>query len=236
LFLVACGGSQDNEDELAQQEEHFRSLLEEQRLDFEELLAQQELEVYELQSQVGQLQQGMNRLNSELSTENQALRNELYRVTGSDELFHYDAGRWHWRVWAEWEGGLSLDDFTIRIYSHPGAWYDFETYIEIEVLAQDWAAQVIDAMREHAQGIRIADMWFEETRLVVDLEHAEGILFNWGSSGGYFRTRSLIDSLATIPNVTEVIVLVGGVRGLSADHFNFAEIFRVEDGQWERRN
>ena len=218
LFLVACGGNNDDE----------------QKLYFEALLAEQGLEIYELQNHINLLHQAMNDLQRELRTENEALRNELYLATGSNELFHYDAGRWWWRM-MQYGESLPLDDFTLRIYPHPGAWYDFEYYYELEVTAEMWEIQVIDSMRENT-GIRIADMWFEETRLVVDLEHAEGILFNWGSSGGYFRTRSLIDSLATMPNVTEIIVLVGGLRGVGADHFNFAEIFRVEDGQWGRRN
>jgi len=224
LFLTACGTNQEDES----------MLLEEQKLYFEGLLAKQELEIYELQNQIGELQQSINRLLRDLSTENDALRQELYNATGSFEPYHLDAGRWFWQMWWEWEG-LSLDDFSLRIYPHEGAIHDFENYHEIEISSEYWEVQIIDAMREHTS-IRIADLWFEETRLVVDLEHAEGFLFNWGSSGGYFRTRQLIDSLATVPNVTEIIVLVGGARGVSADHFSFAQIFRIGDGQWGLRN
>ena len=124
----------------------------------------------------------------------------------------------------------------MRIYTHPMAEYDFENFYEAEISPENWEERIMAAMQAHT-GIIIDDMWLEETRLVVDLNSEDAVRFNWGSSGGYFLTRALIDSLVTIPNVTEIVVLVGGKRGLHADHFSFAQIFMIgSDGQWQRGN
>ncbi|MCL2576057.1 MAG: hypothetical protein FWE33_06460 [Defluviitaleaceae bacterium] len=202
LVLSACNNTND---ELAQQEEYFRALIEEKTAIIEDL-----------QEQIEDLQFRFD------------------NIRDIREIHVPDAGRTEWRNWWGWQDFHPYPiegDFTMRIYSHPMAEYDFENFAEIEISAENWEIQIIQAMQEFTFLV-IDDLWFEETRLVVDLNPEAAVVFNWGTSGGYFRTRALLDSLATVPNVTEIIVLVGGERGLSADHFSFAQIFRVENGQW----
>jgi len=130
-----------------------------------------------------------------------------------------DAGRSLW----QWEQEIE-ESFTMRFYNHQDD-DDYE-YSDKEISAQDWQLQVIDHMRA-VNGIQLAGLWYEDGRLVADLTPAGALPFNWGSTGGYLRTRNLIDSLATMPNVTEIEVLVGGQRGVWADHFSFVGVFRV---------
>ena len=123
--------------------------------------------------------------------------------------------------WACAQEDMFEESFTMRIYRHwdylDGPQYD--NFYE-EVLPMDWQGQVIYHMHVHL-GIQIAGVWFEGSRLVVDLTPAGAVPFNWGSFGGTMLSNSLFDSLATLPNVTEVEVLVGGQRRVSSDHFNF---------------
>jgi hypothetical protein len=97
-----------------------------------------------------------------------------------------------------------------------------------EIQPEGWQEQFIELMGRYA-GIQIARLWYEGSRLVADLKPAGAVFFNWGSHGGHMRTRSLISSLASLPNVTEIEVLVGGQRGYAADHFSFEGVFRVNE-------
>jgi len=147
-----------------------------------------------------------------------------YGISGIGGPGFLDAGRSRWYFEQE---RLFNEAFTMRFYNHKDNWpepvYD---YYDEEISPEGWRAQVIDHMKKHT-GIQLSDIWYEESRLVADVIPASAIYFNWGSSGGGMRQRSLIDSLASMPNVSEIVVLVGGQRGVNADHFSFAEVFKV---------
>jgi len=135
-----------------------------------------------------------------------------------------DAGRSLWR----WEQERLFDEnFTMRFYRHsefsPEPIYG---YTSVEIEYEDWQAQVIYHMQTHTD-IRLADLWYEGNRLVVDLTPWGAVPFNWGSHGSAMRGLNLTTSLATLPNVEEIEVLVGGQRGFSVDHFYFGT-FRVD--------
>jgi len=123
--------------------------------------------------------------------------------------------------WASRQDDMFDESFTMRFYRHwdymDGPLYD---YFDEEILPADWQGQVIYHMQSHL-GIQIADLWYEGSHLVVDLTPAGTVPFNWGSLGGSMLSNSLFHSLATLPNVTGVEVLVGGQRRFSADHFAF---------------
>jgi len=130
-------------------------------------------------------------------------------------------------MWRWPQESLFDENFIIRFYSYDDIWPEpIGDYTEQEISYYDWQYQVIKHMRAH-KDIRIAGLWYEDSRLVVDITPASAVPFNWGSTGGAIRTRSFIDSLASLPNVFEIEVLVGGQRGVSADHFSFAGVFRV---------
>jgi len=127
-----------------------------------------------------------------------------------------DAGRGRW----QWEQDLLFTEpFTMQRYTYLDIPGPYEV-VDIVIFPEDWQAQVIEHMG-------LADIWYEETRLVVDLAPASVVRFNWGSTGSAILGNNLLKSLATMPNVTEIVVLVGGQRGISADHFSFAEVFHV---------
>ena len=96
---------------------------------------------------------------------------------------------------------------------------DYHYFFE-EIQSDIWHEEAIRLMRKHT-GIRVKDMWYEGDRLVVDLFPVESIIFNWGSTGGWARTLSLVRSFASFPGVEEIEVLVGGAGGVRADHFSF---------------
>jgi hypothetical protein len=133
-----------------------------------------------------------------------------------------DSGRSAWQ-WQQDE--IFTESFTMRFYAtediNPDPIY---VYFDEEITPHNWQRQVIDHMRTHT-GIRLADLWLEESRLVADLTPAAAVPFNHGSTGGAVYLHRLITSLSTLPNVTEIEVLVGGQRGMWADHFNFAWVY-----------
>ncbi|MCL2620202.1 MAG: hypothetical protein FWD97_04620 [Defluviitaleaceae bacterium] len=153
----------------------------------------------------------------------------------------------HWRLVehnVSWVGGFGViragrpkswerdfcerfsDGFTMRIYRHldNGGTPGIYEYYDVIISPDGWREQVIANMAEYLD-IRLADLWFEGNRLIVDLTPATTIYFNWGSTGGHLRTQNLIRSLAGLPSVTEIEVLVSGRRGVEADHFSFRRIF-----------
>ena len=132
-----------------------------------------------------------------------------------------------------WQGELFDENFTVRFFplvdwggEFWGATLDDIPHFDEEISPYNWQEQIINHMMTH-NGIRIADLWYEGYRLIVDLTPAATIFFDWGSTGGHSHVRALIDSLATLPNVTEIEVLVGGQRGVYANHFSFAGVFSV---------
>lgn len=133
-----------------------------------------------------------------------------------------DAGR---SAWQRQQADLFSENFEMRFFRFSD-FNDYE-YFDAEIKYCNWQQQVISHMQTHS-GIQVADLWYEESRIVVDLKPAGVVFFNWGSAGGTMRTLSLIESIATLPNITEIEILVGGQRGVGADHFSFAGVFVVE--------
>jgi hypothetical protein len=132
-----------------------------------------------------------------------------------------------------WQGDLFAENFIVRFFplidwggEFWGATLDDIPYFDEEISPYNWQEQIKNHMIAH-NGIRIADLWYEGQRLIVDLTPAAAIFFDWGSSGSQSHLRALIDSLATLPNVAEIEVLVGGQRGISASHFSFVGVFYV---------
>ena len=136
-----------------------------------------------------------------------------------------DGGRlvWQWQ-----QGDLFDESFTVRFHRYDELWPEpTGNYIDEVITPNGWQQQVKNHTLDH-KGIRIINLWYEETRLVVDITPMCAIPFDHGSFGGTVRTRSFVDTLKTLPNVTEVEILVGGQRGVSGSHFSFAGAFRVD--------
>jgi len=134
-----------------------------------------------------------------------------------------DAGRSRWR----WEQDkLFTEPFNLRVTHYLDLPGPVEHY-DKTITPENWQQQVIDHISSHT-GTQLADIWYEESRLVADVTPASAIYFNWGTTGGGCRQASLIESLKAMPNVSEIVVLIGGQRGMYADHFSFAEVFQID--------
>ncbi|MCL2375825.1 MAG: hypothetical protein FWC76_00375 [Defluviitaleaceae bacterium] len=153
-------------------------------------------------------------------------------------------GQIHWDVTAYWVQGIQQMHMPTqggpshfpRTGNVAVRFYDFDdntfegTYITEQIAAASWQEDVKRLMFEHT-GIRLRDVWYEDRRLVVDLMPVEGAIADWGSTGGHIHTLRLIHSLASLPDVEEIKVLVGGVGGHIGSHFNFIDVFRVNQEQ-----
>jgi len=84
-------------------------------------------------------------------------------------------------------------------------------------------------MYEHT-GIGIWNLWFEGSKLYVDLHSTELMPFGWGTTGSATRFNVLTRTLASFPGITSFEVLLGGEHGVWADHASFDWIAIVEDG------
>jgi len=133
-----------------------------------------------------------------------------------------DAGRSRLQ-WTQQE--LFDENFAMRFYRYSQVYPEpIYEYFDVEIEYEDWQAQVIYHMQAHTD-IRLADLWYEGNRLVVDLTPAATIpFFSRWSDGRHIRT--LITSISTMPDVTEIEVLVDGRRGIEGDGFWFGT-FRV---------
>ena len=149
-----------------------------------------------------------------------------YRVAGFGAGYGFtEAGR-PWRL----QDHMFEESFVMRAIRHDSNFFEIESYVEVVIEPENWQAQVVAHFDEFL-GIRLFDVWYErDGRLVADLAPlCIGAPWNWGSTGGRVSTLNIIESLATLPNVTEIEVLVGGQRGVEADHFSFAGVFRVKN-------
>lgn len=130
------------------------------------------------------------------------------------------------------QDGLFDENFIVRFFpivdwggEFWGATLEDIPHFDEEISPYNWQEQIVRHMRTHT-GIGIAGLWYDGNRLMVDLTPAASIFFDWGSSGSYQLTRALTDSLATLPNVAEMEILVGGQRGVEGSHFNFSFVRR----------
>jgi len=155
-------------------------------------------------------------------------------------------GEIHWNVFAHqvhhgmWQINVPIQGsprhfprmgyVTARLYDFDDNTFEIKSYEVGQINAESWQEDVRRLMFEHT-GIRLRDIWYDDRRLVVDLMPVEGIVADWGSTGGYIHTLRLIHSLASLPDVEEIKVLVGGEAGHGGSHFDFSEAFRVNEAQ-----
>lgn len=144
-----------------------------------------------------------------------------YNISSFGNLTTFLQSAEEWYNWQHWGYNQFDEAFTARFYLYRdwlGSYGYVYEYFEVEIDPENWQAQVIKHMFEYT-GIRIASLWYEGGRLVVDLAPAAVMRFDWGSTGGYARTRSLISSMLALPYVSEVQVLVGRQRGVCGQSF-----------------
>lgn len=66
-------------------------------------------------------------------------------------------------------------------------------------------------------GIQINSVWYEGTKICVDLNPSEFLELDKGSSAGFIRKSILLKTFSSYPNVKEIEILVGGEKGCVGD-------------------
>jgi len=132
---------------------------------------------------------------------------------------------------------------TVRFYYHsialdPNAYalpeaflYNAEEIIGVEGFTDTFRK----LMYEHT-GLQILDLWFEGSKLYVDLhESAIGFFDHHGTAGGAINATIFEKSILSMPGISSFEVLVNGQRGVMGNHFNFGHVAIVENGAVVRR-
>lgn len=97
-----------------------------------------------------------------------------------------------------------------------------------DISVANWVDDTIKFMDLY-NGIKIEDIWYEGSKICVDLNLSERFSFDVGSTGGSIRTRELVKTFSSFPNVEGIEVLINGERGCYADHFSFDRILKAEN-------
>lgn len=114
------------------------------------------------------------------------------------------------------ENGIDPFDFSSSV-----SFLDYETeQISYKGLLDDTVRYML-----HYSGIKVIDIWYENTRLFVDLHEDEYYRLNNGTTAGIGTTQVLINTFSSYPGVEEIVFLIDGVRNCWADHFGFDVVF-----------
>ncbi|MDR1664134.1 MAG: hypothetical protein LBR83_04330 [Clostridiales bacterium] len=97
-------------------------------------------------------------------------------------------------------------------------------YLPAETFLEDAAAYYY--LRN---GIGIDKIWYEGSRICVDLYKPEFDSVNAGSYEGTRITQELLMTFGRFPDVEKIEILIGGERGRSADYFDFSEPFKAAE-------
>jgi len=135
------------------------------------------------------------------------------------------------------EDFIDADVVTIRFYYHsldidPNVYSLPESFLynSEEIYINNFRDELIRLMHEYT-GIRILDLWFEGSKLYVDL-HEDALRFiNQGTAGSTISINILERTLASVPGITSFEMLLNGQRGVEKDHFIFGFIAIVENGE-----
>lgn len=116
------------------------------------------------------------------------------------------------------------------LYDIRGYPYDF--YInEVVISGENWLQELLfEAQRNlGAQSIHIRNIWYVGGRIYVDLDGLRSQPAFAGSTGGYLTQRILYLSVASFPNVEEIVILLDGqpVGRYQLDHINLSGVVRV---------
>ena len=167
-------------------------------------------------------------------------------------LFTWQNWRSGWRVdgysiWGRWdiqpqvtrgirEGRryVSTDTVDVRFYSSDADWGGGESSpaIYMSIPGENFAEEFIVLFRRYV-GVYMLDMWFiGDNRLYVNLDNI--VMDAQGSSAGIAVLVALYRTLFNLPDVEEVVVLVGGQSERASDHMGFAHIYRRDDPEIQR--
>ena len=76
--------------------------------------------------------------------------------------------------------------------------------------------------------ITLKDLFYEGTRLIVDLDPSMEEVLDWGSTGSLAYTSAILYTFASYPGVTEIKVTIDGAEDIEGSHFSFKGVFPAE--------
>ena len=130
---------------------------------------------------------------------------------------------------------LGYEPIILRLYIDPdaqGMRYSFMIMSIFRLSGTNWLEQAAIAL-----GFPITAMWFEGSRLYVDLAAEAEWSHLQGTSGASSNVSRLALSLASLPGVEEMVFLLGGEKDRWGDHFSFEGVVQVTgldvDRIWE---
>ena len=85
-----------------------------------------------------------------------------------------------------------------------------------------------DTIKNLGTGIKLKNLFYEGTRLIVDLDPAMAEVMDWGSFGGQTYFNAILYTFASYPGVTEIKVLIDGAEDIEGSHFSFRGTFPAE--------
>ena len=123
--------------------------------------------------------------------------------------------------------GLAIDSETTAIKCY---YYDENeiTYKIESINLNNSLDETIQLMYSYNK-IRIEDIWYEGSKICVDLNPIERYEFDRGSTAGIIRTDILILTFSSFPGVEEIEFLIDGEKGCMGNHFSFDVIFPAKD-------
>ena len=105
---------------------------------------------------------------------------------------------------------------------------DILTYQTATITREHLSSETVAYMKQYAN-FQLNSLWYEGTRLCVDINKEEEEPLDAGSSAGIFLTNMLLRTFASFPNVEEIVFLIDGVPNVEQNHFNFDRVFNVND-------
>ncbi|MCL2721143.1 MAG: hypothetical protein FWD47_07365 [Treponema sp.] len=139
----------------------------------------------------------------------------------------------------------------IRIYHYHESLTNSDfTYQTVELPGNNFLANAINYLNTNT-GLRVKNIWYEGTRLLVDFDPVMISRFEGqGTSGAFQLSNEIFRCFSSFPNVKEMKFLFDGKEDLMGDHFSFQGIYpagsfiRIDSGAeepniiglWEREN
>jgi len=123
-----------------------------------------------------------------------------------------------------WEAALANENrfdesFEIRLYRFDNVQEGqfVGEYFVKTIEPENWQKQIVCYMQAY-MGVGLSGLWYEGDRLFVNLTPATANRVSYGSTAAITLQAMLLISMATLPGVSEIEVLVGGQRGFSFVH------------------
>lgn len=127
---------------------------------------------------------------------------------------------------------VDWDTAEVKFYLHPSRndpTYQDESIWEYKTEYITYANLVVDTiryMKVHNE-IEVINIWYENTRLFVDLDAGEYRSLDAGSSAAWEETQILVRTFSSYPGVEEIEFLINSEKNCGGSHFRFDVVYLV---------